>query len=97
MGGGQRFSTYLITLSVISHVGSSTVPDSSVAFEIFNVTRDVAHTMDKYWSARFNPGPGGKTCRGVTGNHKINYNCFAYISGVRNQTHSQGLVQVCLP
>ena len=52
-------ATYLITLSVISHVGSSTAPDSSVAFEISNITRDVAHTMGKYWSARFIPGPGG--------------------------------------
>lgn len=51
-------ATYLINASNISHVGSRTAPDSSVAFEISNITKDVAHTIDRYRSARFIPGPG---------------------------------------
>ena len=50
-------TTHLISLSVISPVGSSTAPNSSVAFEISNITRDVAHTMDRYWKAWFVPEP----------------------------------------
>lgn len=53
--------TYLITLSIISHVGSRTAPDSSDAFEMFNIAKDVAQAMDKYCSARFIPGPKKKS------------------------------------
>ena len=51
-------TTYLAArMSVVSSTGSSTAPDSSVAFEISNITRDVAHTTERYWSAWSIPGP----------------------------------------